>query len=107
LAELEEFFLGLVERYLTWACQLQEWSVQRDASIRTMQFPFGTYRPGQRELAVAVYQTIKQSQKLFAQAPTGIGKTMGTLFPALKAMGEAVYCADFLSHGENYHPNGC
>lgn len=88
LAELSEFFLSLVEYYLTWACQLQEWLVTRDASIRTMQFPFGTYRPGQRELAVAVYQTIKQSQKLFAQAPTGIGKTMGTLFPALKAMAE-------------------
>jgi len=86
--ELSEFFIGLVERYLTWARQLQEWSVMRDASIRTMQFPFGTYRPGQRELAIAVYKTIKESQKLFAQAPTGIGKTMGTLFPALKAMAE-------------------
>ncbi|HEY8909150.1 MAG TPA: ATP-dependent DNA helicase [Desulfosporosinus sp.] len=88
LAELKEFFFNLVERYLTWAGRLQEWSVRRDASIRTMQFPFETYRLGQRELAVAVYQTIKQSQKLFAQAPTGIGKTMGTLFPALKAMAE-------------------
>ena len=88
LAELSEFFIRLVERYLTWARQLQEWSVMRDASIRTMQFPFSTYRPGQRELAIAVYKTIKESQKLFAQAPTGIGKTMGTLFPALKAMAE-------------------
>ncbi|WP_143187609.1 ATP-dependent DNA helicase [Desulfosporosinus lacus] len=86
--ELTEFFFNLVEQYLTWACQLQEWALKRDDSIRTMQFPFGTYRPGQRELAVAVYQTIKQSQKLFAQAPTGIGKTIGTLFPALKAMAE-------------------
>ena len=87
-AELTAFFFNLVEQYLTWACQLQEWAMQRDNSIRKMQFPFGTYRPGQRELAVAVYQTIKQSQKLFAQAPTGIGKTIGTLFPALKAMAE-------------------
>ena len=90
VAELTEFFLSLVERYLSWACRLQDWSVQRDISIRAMQFPFGTYRPGQRDLAVAVYQTIKQSQKLFAQAPTGIGKTMGTLFPALKAMAEGL-----------------
>ena len=89
-AELAEFFFNLVEHYLTWARQLQEWSVRRDASIHTMQFPFGTYRPGQRELAVAVYKTIREGQKLYAQAPTGIGKTMGTLFPALKAMAEGL-----------------
>jgi len=87
-ADLSEFFFSLAERYLTWALKMQEWSVRRNASIRTMQFPFDTYRPGQRELAVAAYQTIKQSQKLYAQAPTGIGKTLGTLFPALKAMAE-------------------
>lgn len=62
----------------------------RDTSIRTMQFPFGTYRLGQRELTIAVYKTIKQSQKLYAQAPTGIGKTMGTLFPIFKAMAEGL-----------------
>ena len=88
LADLSELFFNLAERYLAWAIKIQEWSVRRNASIRTMQFPFGTYRRGQRELAVAVYQTIKQSQKLFAQAPTGIGKTLGTLFPSLKAMAE-------------------
>lgn len=88
MAELSAFFISLVERYLTWARQLLEWSVMRDASIRTLQFPFGTYRPGQRELAIAVYKTIKEGQKLFAQAPTGIGKTIGTLFPSFKAMAE-------------------
>ena len=90
LTELSEFFFSLVDRYLTWAAQLQEWAVRRDASICTMKFPFTTYRPGQRELVVAVYQTIKQSQKLFTQAPTGIGKTMGTLFPSLKGMAEGL-----------------
>lgn len=88
--ELSDFFINLVERYLTWATQLHEWAVLRDSSIRSMQFPYGAYRPGQRELAVAVYQTIKQGQRLFAQAPTGIGKTMGTIFPALKAMSEGL-----------------
>ena len=88
LSELTEFFMGLVQRYFSWACQLQEWVVRRNQSIRKTPFPFETYRRGQRELSVAVYQTIKQSQKLFAQAPTGIGKTLGTLFPALKAMAE-------------------
>ncbi len=90
LTELSEFFFSLAENYLLWAIKLQTWSEMRDTSIRAMQFPFGTYRPGQRELAVGVYQTIKQSQKLFAQAPTGIGKTLGTLFPALKAMAEGL-----------------
>ncbi|HZK53432.1 MAG TPA: ATP-dependent DNA helicase [Desulfosporosinus sp.] len=90
LAELSVFFMSLVERYLKWASQLLEWTVRRDTSIRTLQFPFRTYRPGQRELAIAVYKTIKESQKLFTQAPTGIGKTMGTLFPAFKAMAEGL-----------------
>jgi len=90
LEELSVFFLSLVERYLNWARQLLEWSVRRDGSIHMLQFPFGTYRPGQRELAIAVYKTIKENQKLFAQAPTGIGKTMGTLFPAFKAMAEGL-----------------
>jgi len=88
--ELAEFFFNLAERYLAWAYHLQEWAETRDASIRKTQFPFTTYRPGQRELAVGVYQTVKHSQKLFAQAPTGIGKTMATLFPALKGMAEGL-----------------
>jgi len=90
LAELSTFFTSLVERYLNWASQLQVWTDRRDTSIGTLQFPFGSYRPGQRELAIAVYKTIKERQKLFAQAPTGIGKTMGTLFPAFKAMAEGL-----------------
>ena len=53
-----------------------------------MPFPFGNYRPGQRELAVAVYRTICRGAKLYCQAPTGIGKTMSTLFPSVKAVGE-------------------
>lgn len=88
LAELEEFFRSLAEDYLTWAGQIQEWIALRNESIQALQFPFKSYREGQRDLAVAVYQTIKHSQKLFAQAPTGIGKTLGTLFPALKALAE-------------------
>ena len=88
--ELSEIFINLAERYLAWAYQLQEWATTRDSSIRKMEFPFGTYRPGQRDLAVAVYQTVKHSKKLFTQAPTGIGKTMGTIFPALKAMAEGL-----------------
>ena len=53
-----------------------------------MTFPFPNYRRGQRELAVATYKTIHEGKNIFAQAPTGIGKTMSTLFPSIKTIGE-------------------
>ncbi len=52
------------------------------------EIPYDNYRKGQRELAVAAYKTIRTKQKLFVEAPTGTGKTVSTLFPALKAIGE-------------------
>ncbi len=88
MSQLEEFFNGLVTQYIHWALRIQNWIEARDASIKQVEFPFPAYRPGQRELAVAVYRTIVGEKNLFAQAPTGIGKTMATLFPAVKAMGE-------------------
>ncbi|MES9144003.1 DEAD/DEAH box helicase, partial [Cutibacterium acnes] len=57
-------------------------------SIKSTSFPFAQYRKGKRNLAVASYNTIINKKKLFAQAPTGIGKTISTLFPAVKALGE-------------------
>ncbi|MBS2905239.1 DEAD/DEAH box helicase, partial [Klebsiella pneumoniae] len=53
-------------------------------------FPFDSYREGQRKLINVVYSTIKEKEKLFAQAPTGIGKTISTIFPAVKALGEGI-----------------
>lgn len=88
LETLSRFFFDLVDRYLAWAQIVQSWINTRDASINTLQFPFPSYRRGQRELMIGVYKTIKESNKLFAQAPTGIGKTMATLFPAVKSLGE-------------------
>ena len=86
--ELEQFVDELAGRYLIWARMSDTWNKQRDASVSKLQFPFENYRKGQRELAVAVYKTVKQEKKLFVQAPTGIGKTISTLFPAVKAVGE-------------------
>ena len=60
----------------------------RDTSIRALPFPFPAYRRGQRTLAVEAYRTIRDGGRLFCQAPTGIGKTISTLFPAVKAIGE-------------------
>jgi DNA excision repair protein ERCC-2 len=86
--DLNEFFLGLVKRYLTWARRIHKWVELRNSSIRNLEFPYPWYRLGQRELVVAVYKTIKEGKRLFAQAPTGIGKTLGTIFPAVKCLAE-------------------
>lgn len=60
----------------------------RNLHLRTQRFPLGQFRPGQREMAAAVYRSLRDKQNLFIEAPTGTGKTIGNLFPALKAMGE-------------------
>lgn len=86
--ELQDFMRQLLESYLVWARMSDAWNTIRDCSIKQLQFPFPKYRKGQRELAVAAYKTIIQDRKLFVQAPTGIGKTISTLFPAVKAFGE-------------------
>ena len=88
LNELEEFFFWLIDEYKSWAQLENDWVNKRNESIKKLKFPFENYRPGQRELAVRVYKSITDSKKCFAQAPTGTGKTISTLFPAIKAMGE-------------------
>lgn len=60
----------------------------RDASLSALAFPFEAYRPGQRKFAANVYVALRERKRLFAQAPTGIGKTMAALYPALRAIGE-------------------
>ncbi len=86
--ELKDFISDLIEKYSVWASFSSEWEKVRDHSIKMLQFPFPVYRKGQRELAVDTYKTIAKGKKLFAQAPTGTGKTISVLFPAIKAMGE-------------------
>ena len=88
LKELEEFFFWLIDEYKNWAQLENDWVNKRNESIKKLKFPFENYRPGQRELAVRVYKSITDSKKCFAQAPTGTGKTISTIFPAIKAMGE-------------------
>ena len=90
--ELDAFFEGLLRQYAPWARRQLDWDTRRAASLNALRFPFETYRPGQRALAGEIYRACKAGGKggarLFCQAPTGIGKTMSALFPALKAMGE-------------------
>ncbi len=87
--ELSAFFEQTTDVYLEWLHENHEWCVVRDQSIRKLPFPFPVYRRGQRELAVAAYRVLANGGRLFLAAPTGIGKTMSTLFPAVKALGEA------------------
>lgn len=85
-AELQPFFEGLCERFLGWARQEALHRQRRDEALLALEFPQKPFRPGQREMAAGVYKACLQSQPLLVQAPTGIGKTLGTVFPALKAM---------------------
>ncbi|MEG1505171.1 MAG: ATP-dependent DNA helicase [Lachnospiraceae bacterium] len=87
LGELEQWFQKVVDRYEKWARFQVKWRETRNQSIQGVEFPFA-YREGQKELVTAVYRTVLRKKKLFIQAPTGVGKTMATVFPAVKAMGE-------------------
>jgi len=88
LAQLTDFFDATLAFYQQWMSEQFHWRQSRDASIRPLAFPFAQYRPGQRQLAVAAYQTLARGECLFLEAPTGIGKTISVLFPAVKALGE-------------------
>ena len=85
--ELKAWFDEVIRQYEKWAKFQIEWRKARNASIKGIEFPF-PYRKGQRDLAVSVYRTILRKKKLFIQAPTGVGKTISTVFPAVKAVGE-------------------
>lgn len=88
--ELEAFVLEVVKSYAPYASLRHVHKIERDASINRLEFPFPTYREGQRKFAGAVYKTISDRKNLFAQASTGTGKTISTIFPAAKAMGEGL-----------------
>ena len=87
-SELAGLFHDTVARYLEWIQDWHQWCQVRDQSIRALPFPFTRYRTGQREIAVAAYRTFAGGGRLFVEAPTGIGKTVAVLFPALKALAE-------------------
>lgn len=87
LEELEIWFKNLVEGYKKWAEFQIEWREKRQESIKKIVFPY-PYRKGQKEVAAGVYRTIYHKRKLFLEAPTGVGKTLSTVFPSIKAIGE-------------------
>lgn len=87
--ELENWFRELIEAYRKWADDSWKWRGIRQASIDGLEFPF-PYREGQKELVTNVYSTIYHKRKLFLEAPTGVGKTISTIFPAIQAMGRGM-----------------
>lgn len=82
---LKAYFEAQCDKFLVWARQELAHRAARDAALRALAFPHPAFRPGQRELAEAVYNAGRSGRCLMAQAPTGIGKTIGTVFPMLKA----------------------
>lgn len=87
MQELQEWFSGVIREYKKWSDFQYEWRKIRQESIRHLEFPY-EYRPGQRDLVSGVYRTIARKKTLFIQAPTGVGKTIATVFPAVRAVGE-------------------
>lgn len=86
--ELKTFYMDCLKQYLRWARLSQNIRITSSTTLKQLTFPFPAYRKGQRPFAIAVYKSILDKENLFAQAPTGIGKTISTLFPSLKAIGE-------------------
>lgn len=89
MQDLQQWMERLVTSYYKWALWQYMHRQNRQQSIATLEFPF-SYRPGQRNLAVSVYKAIARKRTLYIQAPTGIGKTISTVFPAVKAVGEGL-----------------
>lgn len=89
LSEVEEWFLNLVSRFGDWAIWQMDWIKERNESMKQLDFPF-EYRPGQNKLVKDVYRTIIRDKKLYIEAPTGVGKTISTIYPSVKSMGEGL-----------------
>lgn len=87
LEELDVWFAQLLDGYGKWADLQCRWKEERNCSMQDLEFPF-PYRTGQQKLVADVYRTILRRKQLFVHAPTGVGKTMSTLFPAVRAVGE-------------------
>jgi len=87
---IENTFENLLKPFMEWMSSIRKWEILRNKSIDSMEFPFSYYRLGQRDMAEKTYRCIKNNKRLFIQAPTGIGKTMGAMFPAIKSLGEGL-----------------
>ena len=80
------WFAEVLDAYRMWAAYYVEAREKRNASIQALQFPF-SFRPGQKKMTAIAYQAMENKKHIFLQAPTGVGKTISTLYPALKELG--------------------
>lgn len=87
IEELQEWYQKLLDEYHKWLSYQKKWKEERNHSLQSLEFPF-SYREGQRKMVSSVYHAIGASRQIFIQAPTGVGKTMSTIFPAVRAVGE-------------------
>ncbi len=87
MEKLQDWYQKLLDAYHEWIAYSISWKKQRNDSMTDLQFPF-PYREGQREIVSGVYHTVSSGRTLFVQAPTGVGKTMSAVFPAVRAIGE-------------------
>ena len=83
---LRDYFVDMCGSYSQWAQQERAHRASRDAYLSTLAFPHDAFRAGQRELAVGVFRAARAGTSLLIEAPTGIGKSIATLYPMLKAM---------------------
>lgn len=88
-AELQNWYDTLLASYAKWASWQIRWQEERNNNIKSLEFPF-PYRDGQNSLVKGVYQSILRKKRLYIEAPTGVGKTISTIFPAVKSLGENV-----------------
>ncbi|MCR4798234.1 MAG: ATP-dependent DNA helicase [Lachnospiraceae bacterium] len=86
-AELSDWFYDVIGKYRRWSDFQFYFRITRQNSIAALEFPF-PYRPGQKDLAAGIYRSIHRNKLIFIQAPTGSGKTISAIFPAVKAVGE-------------------
>lgn len=85
--ELKKWYQELTDSYHKWLAYQLEWRKKRNQSMESLEFPFA-YRKGQREMVAGVYHAISKKEQIFIQAPTGVGKTMSAVFPAVRSIGE-------------------
>ena len=88
-AELRQWYKELTDSYHRWLAYQIEWRKKRNESMENLEFPFA-YRKGQREMVSGIYHAISKKEQIFIQAPTGVGKTMSAVFPAVRAIGQGM-----------------
>ena len=89
-ADLIAFFEATCSIYIAWLDAVAARLAERDAQLRRLRFPYARFHPHQRQLAKRVFRGFRDGADWLVEAPTGSGKTMACVFPALKAMGEGV-----------------